>query len=133
MEILLRNLQKKIPIPASKILKAAKAAFRKIGWTPLSLSIVFAGGGRMRRLNKQYLNHDYVTDVLAFDLGGHAGEVIVCPSMASSNAKIYGVCIEDEIVLYVVHGILHLAGYDDHKPQDIKQMRLMEQRVLRAF
>ena len=129
MEIILNNLQKKIPIPRAKILKTAQTACRKLG-VKGSLSIVFVGARRMRTSNKKYLGHDYVTDVLTFDLGeGHA-EIIICPRVAHSYAKDHQTSTEKEIILYVIHGILHLAGYDDHTPQDIDRMRRMEKELI---
>lgn len=130
MEITLKNLQKKIPIPQAKVLKAAKAAFRKLGLSHRGLSIVFVGARRMRAINKKYLKHDHVTDVLTFDLGENAGEMIICPRIAHANAKAYQTSTENEIILYVIHGILHLAGFDDHSPKDILQMRKMEKELL---
>ena len=136
MEITLNNLQKKIPIPQSRILKAAQSALHKIGDTHFfnksvcHLSIVFVGTQRMRSINKKYLKHDYVTDVLTFDLGDNTGEIIICPQVAVDNAKDHQTSTENEIILYVIHGILHLAGFDDHKPKDILQMRSMENELL---
>ena len=129
MEIILKNLQKKIPIPQAKILKAAKAAFRKLRLARNDLSIVFVGSQRMRAVNKKYLKHDYVTDVLTFDLG-ESGEIIICPQIACVNAKEHQTSTENEIILYVIHGILHLAGFDDHSSKDILQMRHMENELL---
>jgi len=84
----------------------------------------------MRAINKKYLKHDYVTDVLTFDLGENIGEIILCPQVARANAKAHQTSTQNEIVLYVIHGILHLAGYDDHNPKDILQMRRMESKLL---
>jgi probable rRNA maturation factor len=132
MEISLKNLQKKVPIPQSKILKVVKAAFRKLELLHCGLSIVFVGPKRMRTINKQYLNHDYVTDVLTFDFGkNQQGEIIICPHIAAAYAKAHQTSTGNEIILYVIHGILHLAGFDDHKPKDMLQMRIMENELLK--
>jgi rRNA maturation RNase YbeY len=96
-----------------------------------TLSIVFVGTARMRSLNRKYLKHDYVTDVLTFDLGEGSGEIIICPQVARTNAKAHQTSTENEIILYVIHGILHLAGYDDHSPKDILEMRRMENELLK--
>jgi probable rRNA maturation factor len=95
-----------------------------------SLSIVFVGTKRMRAINKKYLKHDDLTDVLSFDLGEGLSEIIICPQVASAQAKTHHTSIEGEIILYVVHGILHLVGFDDHKPKDILHMRRMEEKLL---
>jgi len=131
MEITIKDLQKKIPIPQAKMLKAAKTALLKLGRPREgSLSIVFVGAKRMRSVNKKYLDHDYVTDVLAFDLGRNVGEIIICPQEAFTNAKAHHTSTDDEIILYVIHGILHLAGFDDHGPKDEARMREMEKKLL---
>jgi len=96
----------------------------------LLLSVVFVGTKRMRRVNRAYLGHDYATDVLTFDLGDGNGEVIVCPRVAFVNARAHRTSTENEIILYVVHGILHLAGFNDHDPKDIIKMRAMEKELL---
>jgi probable rRNA maturation factor len=131
MEITLKNLQKKISIPQNKVLKAAKAASRTLQILQGGLSIVFVGTKRMRAINKKYLKHDHVTDVLTFDMGENTGEIIICPRVAWANAREHQTSTEKEIVLYVVHGILHLAGYDDHSEKDILTMRNMEKRLLK--
>ena len=130
MEITLKNLQKKIPIPQAKIRKAAKAAFRKLKFPKVGLSIVFVGTRRMRAINKKYLHHDYAADVLTFDLGDDGSEIIICPRIAGVNAKAHQMSTENEIIYYVIHGILHLAGFDDRRPKDILQMRRMEKELL---
>jgi len=106
---------------------------RKLDYTLQSLSIVFLGRKRMRTINKKYLNHDYATDVLTFDLGAGLGEIIICPQMAAVHAALHKTSTDKEIILYVIHGILHLKGFDDHHPKDIIQMRKMENKLLRPL
>ena len=131
MEIILKNLQKKIPLPRARVLKVVDTTLRKLRKKrDCCLSIVFVGPQRMRHLNKRYLRHDYLTDVLAFDLGEGLSEIIICPQVAYANAKRYKTSTEKELILYVIHGILHLAGFDDHSAKDIAQMRQMEKKML---
>jgi len=137
MDITVKNLQSKIPIPVFKIKslvrKVVDDLHRRDLWKGLKeVSFVFVGSKRMRSINKDFLGHDYVTDVLTFDLGSMA-EIIICPSTARMNAKTHGALLEHEILLYVVHGLLHLAGYDDHSATDIERMRLKEQQLLKKF
>ncbi len=132
------NFQRKIPIPVPKVRTALRSACRKLRFKIPELSVAFVGERRMRRLNKEYLGHDYVTDVITFGYSerGHlkvspfCGEIIICPAVAARNAKRYGNTLEREIILYVVHGILHLCGYDDHSPEDVKRMRQKETEIL---
>ena len=133
MDITVRNLQSSISIPNSKIKTTALNVGRTLGLVQSfrEISIVCVGTQRMRSVNKKYLGHDYVTDVITFDLEG-SGEILICPQVASRNAKIYGTSLQREILLYVVHGLLHLAGYDDHSPKDIRRMRAKEKQLLDA-
>jgi rRNA maturation RNase YbeY len=106
------------------------AALCKLDFALQGLSLVFLGETRMRAINKKYLGHDYVADVLTFDLGESLGEIIICPRMAAANAVLYKTSTEKEIILYVIHGILHLKGFNDHALKDIIQMRKMENALL---
>lgn len=91
-------------------------------------------------MNKKYLGRAYATDVLAFDAREHAGraparatlagDIIISVDVARTNARLYGVPFTRELALYVIHGILHLLGYDDHTPRDVKRMRRKEQQLL---
>ena len=126
MNIAINNLQYKVSVPISKIQSAVQLACRKLKFKIFDLSIVFVGEKRMRTLNREYLGHDYATDVITFK----HGEIIICPAAAARNAKRFGNSVEWEMMLYVVHGILHLCGYDDHKPADIQRMRKKEKEVL---
>lgn len=84
----------------------------------------------MRSVNRKYLGHDYVTDVLTFDLGDGLAEIIICPRAAHSNARRFKTSTRRELLTYVVHGILHLAGYEDATSVQRGRMRRMEERLL---
>ncbi len=86
------------------------------------ISVTFLGAVSMRRLNKEYLGHDRATDVISFGLtgpGGLAGDVYVCRAVAAQNARRHGVPVRQELVRLVIHGTLHVLGYDhpdgDHR------------------
>lgn len=96
---------------------------------------------KIRDLNKKFLRHDFATDVLSFDLreipGQESGrnvvfrgEIIISAEMAASNARRFEAPVTRELELYIIHGILHLLGYDDHSPKDIKRMRAKEQELV---
>ena len=92
----------------------------------------------MRDLNKQYLDHDYETDVLSFVLqhddqtGELEGQLIVSTDTAEKMASELGGTMEQELLLYVVHGTLHLVGYNDKDPADAQEMRDAERRYLES-
>lgn len=130
------SLQKKIPINLARIARIARTILKYEGVREATLSIVFVSSLKIRSLNRQYLRRDHVTDVLAFDLrdGYHPGQVngdiAICVDMALKNAAAYQTSCARELVLYVAHGILHLLGFDDHRPADIRKMRKKEQEIL---
>ena len=77
------------------------------------LSIALIGQGKMRKLNKKYRGKNRVTDVLAFpnkEIG--LGEIVICLREVKKNAKRYGLTFEKELSRVLIHGLLHLLGYD---------------------
>ncbi len=90
----------------------------------------------MREMNVQFLGHDYPTDVLAFALeddlerGALEGNIVVCSDVAVESAAEIGWKPEEELLLYVIHGALHLVGYDDHSPEDAPIMHKKEREYL---
>ncbi len=108
------------------------------GGCEISVSII--GHQAMHELNVRYLSHDYPTDVLSFrlderedDLSFVEGEVIVSAEMAIERAEEFGWSSEHEMMYYLLHGTLHLCGYDDHSPANIFQMRQREAFYLDAW
>ncbi len=95
------------------------------------ISLVFVDSTLIRRLNREYLRHDVVTDVLAFpfgDAGFLEGEIYVNVDRARQQAWSYRVPFGAEIARLVIHGTLHLAGYDDGKPSLARIMKREEDR-----
>ena len=78
------------------------------------LSIAFVGQGRMRELNKKYRGKNRVTDVLSF-LGDGLGEIVICAREVKKNAKKYKSTFKKELTRVLIHGILHLLGYEHDK------------------
>ena len=88
------------------------------------ISVTFVGRDGMRRLNRAYKHHDRPTDVLAFALsgpGGIVGDVYVCPWVARREATARRVPFRQELVRLVVHGTLHVLGYDH--PENVRRER----------
>lgn len=81
-----------------------------------TISVTFLGPARMRRLNQEWKGHDLPTDVLSFALPGPDGELLgdvyVCPAVARSGAQALGISPREELIRLVVHGTLHVLGYD---------------------
>ena len=81
-----------------------------------TVSVTFIGPTRMRRLNREYKGHDRPTDVISFHLpgpdGSLAGDIYICPAVAAREAKAAGVTQTEELARLVIHGTLHVLGYD---------------------
>ena len=89
------------------------------------LSVAVVSDETIQDVNRRFLEHDGPTDVIAFPLEDGQGEVVVSAERALSEAKNRGVEPMAELLLYVVHGILHLLGHDDHDPEDAERMHAL--------
>ena len=90
------------------------------------VTVVMVDSRRIRRINRRYLAHDFVTDVISFPLESRPrleGEIYVNLDRARTQAREYGVTVWNEVVRLVVHGTLHLAGYDDRPGRGALRMR----------
>ena len=118
------------------IKRAAEHVVGEVELNKCQISIAIVDDDIIHELNRKYLEHDYPTDVLSFPLehdlpaGILAGEIVVSADTANVNASEYGWEPQKELTLYVIHGCLHLIGYDDHSENDRSEMRAAEQRVL---
>jgi probable rRNA maturation factor len=121
------------------LISAVKQIFTDHGIVRSELSIAIVADPAIRQLNKQYLNHDYETDVISFVLDYDeessflAGQLIVSADTAANMAAQVGGSVQDELLLYVIHGTLHLVGLDDKNPSGAAEMRLAERKYLAEF
>lgn len=98
------------------------------------VSVIFVDSRRCRTLNRTFLGHDYVTDVISFMLEPaprREGEVYVNLDRARQQAKDHGVSFTNEVLRLVIHGTLHLIGYDDATASERKRMTKQEDKYLR--
>lgn len=126
--------QSTLKIDGSLLLGAVQAILQDSHFESASISLAVVDDPTIHALNRQYLEHDYPTDVLSFPLeddGRHlSGELIVSADTAEQNAPEYGWAATDELLLYVVHGTLHLIGYRDKRPEHAARMRQAERKYL---
>jgi probable rRNA maturation factor len=124
-------------IDYDRLIKAVKLIFADAGYTGGEVSIAIVTDQAMHELNRQYLQHDYPTDVLSFvleeDENRLDGQLIVSADYASREAPQFGWTTDDELLLYTIHGALHLVGYDDLEPELKAEMREQEKRYLAQF
>ena len=103
----------------------AESEIRRVG----QINIIFCSDNYILDINQQYLQHDYFTDIITFDYCEGdvlSGDLFISVDTVRENAIEYGTEFEDELNRVIVHGVLHLIGYDDHCDEDIAQMRKKE-------
>ena len=122
--------------------RVAEHALRAEGFTSGRLSVAVVGATAMATLHRRFLGLPGPTDVLAFNFDTDRrrayidGEVVVCTDVARRRAAVRGRSLQAaraELALYVVHGILHLAGHDDHTPAGFCRMHAREDELLSAL
>ncbi len=93
------------------------------------INIIFCSDPYILEVNLKYLQHDYFTDIITFDYcegDKLSGDLFISIDSVRENSVFYGTEFEDELNRVMVHGLLHLIGYDDHSERDIAQMRAKE-------
>jgi probable rRNA maturation factor len=135
MPVAVSNCQRRVRVSTPRLRATAEAALDALGRGDREVHVSVVGDRAIRRLNARYLRRRKTTDVLAFDLDAPGptrllGEVIVCADTASRQAKRVGVSVALELDLLVVHGLLHLAGWDDHEPGEARLMHEREREIL---
>lgn len=114
----------------TKILQAAAKAFsQKMKINQQTVSVAFVSQAKIKELNKRYRGSNRVTDILSFaGNGSNLGELIICYSQIKKQAKERR-RIEDELVFIFIHGMLHLAGYDDRTTAGHKKMMALGKKL----
>lgn len=127
------NLQCHYDIKKSKIRDVVKEVLNREK-KDAKLSIALVDDNEIKRLNKRFLGSNEITDVIAFPLndegGGVNGEIVISVERALYVANRIKSNVEGEIILYIIHGILHLLGYNDSDEKDAKIMHRKEAAVL---
>ncbi len=124
------------PFDGDRLIFAVRMILSDYGIVETELSIAIVDDPTIRELNNTYLGHDYETDVISFVLEEDAersflsGQLIVSMDTAETVASSIGVETDDELLLYVVHGTLHLVGLDDKQPELAQEMRAAEKEYL---
>jgi rRNA maturation RNase YbeY len=132
------HFQKTIGLKSRIRLKEAIARIFSAEHQPAeSVSLVFCSDEYLLGINKTYLQHDYFTDIITFDLSVSPaptiGEIYISVDTVRSNAKFYGESLNRELHRVIFHGVLHLCGFKDKKPADIKRMRAAEGKYLDLY
>jgi probable rRNA maturation factor len=137
IRIALTNQQSALPVSARRLRKAVRLVLQREAMRKATISVAIVDDPTIHALNRKYLGHDGPTDVLSFVLDrGETdveGEVIASADTAIAVAETFGWTPDDELLLYVVHGTLHLVGYDDAVPRAARTMREQEAEILSQF
>lgn len=147
MPVLIKNRKRGATVPASTIRRVAQRSLDALGLSDAELSIVIVGDRTMRLLNRTWRHKDYPTDVLSFRIEDALGatpqqnarvsllgDIVVNADAAERQRHERGLSLLAEIQRLLVHGVVHLAGYDHESDQkEARQMNAIERRVLRAI
>ena len=111
--------------------------FNREGKELRSLNYVFCSDSKLFSINKQYLNHDYYTDIITFDLSKKKmpieGEVYISVDRVKDNAVLYNETFQKELHRVIFHGVLHLCGFGDKNKRESIKMREMELKYLKMY
>ncbi|HUT84331.1 MAG TPA: rRNA maturation RNase YbeY [Thermodesulfobacteriota bacterium] len=140
--VFIKNQQKIIPVEAKKIKKAAERILASLRISGYELSVLLLDNKGIRAVNKKYLNRNRPTNVISFSLtegefgniNPHVlGDVVISVEKALEQAETRGTSLEEELTFLLIHGILHLMGYDhEKKGSEREKMRKKEKEVYKV-
>lgn len=138
MKITIKNFQNQIPIRANKIKQTALKVLSLEGIKkPGQINFCFLNDKQIRLYNLRYLGRDEPTDVLSFNLSDFSklkknilADIVISTETAVTNSKIFKTTPRYELCLYIVHGLLHLLGYDDETKKERKIMQQKSNHIL---
>jgi probable rRNA maturation factor len=132
--VLITSNQKVVKLDRTGLRRDVRKILDLLGTGPRELSLMIVDDEGIRTINRDYLRRDRPTNVIAFSLTegdfgdvnpGVLGDVVVSAQTAAREARTAGIPIEDAILYLIIHGILHLAGYDHEGPKGIARARIM--------
>ncbi len=140
MKVAVRNLQKKSPINPKRITTTvlkitSQEGIKKSG----EITVCFVNDSKIKGLNLTYLGKSNPTDVIAFDISepkyenGMFADIVISTDRAIDNADVFKTSTLFELYLYVIHGVLHILGYDDRNKKDKIIMRKREKDLLKIL
>ena len=140
MEIQIDNRQKRHPLPTPTVLKKAQAVLNALGNPEAELSVVITDDDEITQLNETYLKRTGPTNVISFPMTegefgritpNLLGDVVISMDTAWQEAKQAGLSLEERFTQLLIHGILHLVGYDhEHDEQQAREMEKKEAEIL---
>lgn len=133
MKIFFHKESVSFPLDASAINVWIENAVLSLGYSLKNLSFVFCDDEYLKNINVKYLGHDYYTDVISFDYSteeGLVGDVFISIERVRENANNFKVSFNEELFRVIIHGVLHLCGFNDKTDKEIKEIRKQENHFL---
>jgi probable rRNA maturation factor len=132
IRVAIASPQEHVKIDRAAMKQAVRTVLEGEGTRRAEISLAFVDHATIHQLNKRYLEHDEPTDVLSFPLSQNplSGELVIGAEMAAEQAGNRGHSVHAELTLYVIHGLLHLCGYDDRDAKGRQEMRRRERHYL---
>ncbi len=137
-EITISNRQESLDISAASLRRLVEFVATAEGRGIDSVDVAIVDTDEIASLNSRYLDRDEVTDVLSFDISeanspGISAQIVVCGAVAAEVGPRHGMSGDDELMLYIIHGLLHLMGYDDAGVQQAERMKRRQEQILAEF
>jgi probable rRNA maturation factor len=138
IKVTVANPQEAVAIERARMRRIVQTVLEGEDEKDAEISLAFVDNPTIHQLNKRYLQHDEPTDVLSFPLSDPGarklqGELVIGAEVAKAQASERGHEVEAELALYVIHGLLHLCGYDDHAEKDAQSMCERERHYLQLL
>jgi probable rRNA maturation factor len=132
------SAQRAVRVPRQRIAALVEFVARRERLRLAEVDLAVVSAGQIASLNRRYLAHRGATDVLSFDLsesgrGGLCVQLVVCGDVAVAQAAARGLSSQRELMLYVVHGLLHQMGYDDSSIRGAAKMHARQEQLLAEF
>ena len=109
---------------------------RRHGKKPGEIQYIFTDDARILDINRQFLQHDYCTDIITFDYSEGktlSGDIFISTDTVRDNAQTYGETFQRELLRVMIHGVLHLAGFNDKTEAEQRKMRAQEDAALELW
>jgi probable rRNA maturation factor len=137
-EVLIGFSDKSVKVSRKTLDALVRFVLAAEGMKPGRIDLAIVGEREIAASNRQYLNHAGSTDVISFDLSdcltpGLTAQIIVCAPMATRQAKYHGLTARQELMLYIIHGLLHVTGYDDLSVRQHAKMAARQDELLKEF
>ena len=137
-EVIISSSQKALRVPRKRLVELIGFVAAREGARIAQVDLAVVDSGEIAGVNRRFLGHAGATDVISFDLSDRAGaglsaQLVVCGDVAVRQARLRGLKAQHELMLYVIHGLLHLMGYEDNSIRGGAKMHARQEELLREF